>query len=273
MTIRAHTLKKIISHDLFYALRSPRGILFLVFFAVFWLWIFSKFGQIDTQWLKDPNSSFMLSWLFDHKTAQALFTDRHPGFSVFYLIAINTAPFFVLFAASDQTANDIGSKYLRFLLPRCNRGEIYLGRFLGCVLLVWAAYFIVSIIALFWVVLVNGADFGSVFIDWMWVVLSLSLYVLPFIALMSLCSALVGSAGLSALLGLGFYFIITVIVSVLGFQSGQLADIVALILPNATKSWLLQFNGWLLLKAAIVSVIYIVIYGWLGWWLFSRRDI
>jgi len=273
MTIRIDTLKKIVSHDLYYALRSARGVLFLVFFAVFWLWIFTKFGHVDTGWLKSPDSSFILAWLFDAKTAQSLFTDRHPGFSLYYLIAINTAPFFVLFAASDQTANDIGGQYLRFLLPRCLRSEIYLGRFLGAVLLVWMAYAVVTLLAMLWVVVFNNASLTNVFMDALWMIVCLAIYAVPFIAMMSLSSALVGSAALSALLGIGFYFIVTIIVSVMGFQSGQLAEVVSYILPNTMKSELLLFEFGALIKAVGVNVIYMVVYFYLGWLIFSRRDI
>ncbi len=271
--MRSQMIRKLIVQDLYYALRSARGVLFLVFFSVFWLWVFSKFGKINTQWLSNPDGAMMLSWLFDQKTAQALFVDRHPGFSLFYLVAINTAPLFVLFAASDQTANDIGSKYLRFLLPRCQRIEIYLGRFLGCVLLVWAAYIAVSVVAALWVVLFNNANLGEIIVEWLWVVISLMVYVLPFIAFMSLCSALVGSAGLSALLGLGSYLIVVIIIGILGFRWQGAADLVAWVLPNAIKPWVLLMDVWQLIKAALVGFIYILVYGWLGWIMFSRRDI
>ncbi|MFV0543666.1 MAG: hypothetical protein ACK5L8_08275 [Marinicella pacifica] len=273
MTLRIGTLKKIVSHDLYYALRSARGVLFLVFFAVFWLWIFTKFGHVDTGWLKSPDSSFILAWLFDAKTAQSLFTERHPGFSLYYLIAINTAPFFVLFAASDQTANDIGGQYLRFLLPRCLRSEIYLGRFIGAVLLVWMAYAVVTLLAMFWVVMFNNASLTNVFMDALWMIVCLAVYAVPFIAMMSLSSALVGSAALSALLGIGFYFIVTIIVSIMGFQSDQLADAVSYILPNTMKSELLLFEFGGLLKAVIVNGIYTAVYLYAGWMIFSRRDI
>ncbi len=271
--MKTQMIKKLVAQDLYYALRSARGVLFLVFFAVFWMWIFSKLGKVNTQWLSNPDGAMVLSWLFDQKTAQALFVDRNPGFSIFYLVAINTAPLFVLFAASDQTANDIGSKYLRFLLPRCQRIEIYISRFLGCVLLVWAAYIIVSLIAALWVVLFNDANIGEIIIEWLWVVGSLMLYVLPFIAFMSLCSALVGSAGLSALLGLGFYLIVVIIIGVLGFRWQGAADLVAWILPNSIKPWVLLMDGWHLIKSAVVAAIYLLIYGGLGWYMFARRDI
>jgi len=271
--MRTEFIKKLVLQDLYYALRSARGVLFLVFFSVFWLWIFSKLGKVNTQWLGNPDGAMMLSWLFDQKTAQALFVDRNPGFSLFYLIAINTAPLFVLFAASDQTANDIGSKYLRFLLPRCQRIEIYLGRFVGSVVLVWLAYISISTIAALWVVLFNHANVAEILIEWLWVVSSLMLYVLPFIAFMSLCSAWVGSAGLSALLGLGSYLIVVIIIGVLSFRWQGVADGVSWILPNAIKPWVLLMDGWHLLKSTILATIYVFIYGYLGWLVFARRDI
>ena len=66
------------------------------------------------------------------------------------------------------------------------------------------------------------------------------IYVLPFIAFMSLCSALVGSAGLSALLGLGSYLIVVIIIGIVGIRYEGAAEVVGWILPNAIKHLLEQ---------------------------------
>ena len=122
--LRLSTVWTLTRHDLYYALRSARGLLFLVFFAVFWLWLFSKMVGGAAQWLSNPEGNFIIGFLFDPQVAKSLFINRAPTLSAFFLLAVSTMPVFVLFAASDQTANDIGSKYLRFLTPRCNRLEL-----------------------------------------------------------------------------------------------------------------------------------------------------
>lgn len=79
--------------------------------------------------LMNAEANMIISMIFDSNVAQSLFVNRAPTLSAFFLVAISTVPLFVLFAASDQTENDLGTKYLRFLTPRCNRIEIFIGRF------------------------------------------------------------------------------------------------------------------------------------------------
>jgi ABC-type transport system involved in multi-copper enzyme maturation permease subunit len=272
-SLRVGVVKTLVRQDLYYALKSARGLLFLVFFGVFWLWLFSKLSSGYAQVLMNPEASVILSMVFDPKVAQSLFVNRAPTLSAFFVLAMSTVPMFVLFAASDQTANDIGSKYLRFLTPRCNRIEIFVGRFIGAVILVAFAYIIVTLIAAAISMSVDKNSVSMVLRDTPLVIVSLVLYTIPFIALMSLCSVVVGSAGLSALAGISVYVIVLVIIAVINFKMPTLADTIAYAIPNGTKSLYLQLNLSSLLTAAISVPIYVLAYGYLGWLIFSKRDI
>ncbi len=272
-SLRLSTVKILTRQDLYYALRSTRGLLFLVFFGVFWLWLFSKLSGGGAQWLANPEGNFIIGWLFDPTVARSLFNDRSATLSAFFLLAVSTVPFFVLFAASDQTANDIGSKYLRFLTPRCNRLEIFVARFLGASILVALAYAIITLIAMSMAFLVDSISLPTLMIDSLQVLLSLIVYALPFIALMSLCSVVVGSAGLSALVGISVYVVVLIIVAVIRIKMPQIADFVAFLIPNATKGLILQLQWSSLIQAVLVVPLYILGYGFLGWRIFSKRDI
>ncbi len=272
-SLRLSTVRILTRQDLYYALRSTRGLLFLVFFGVFWLWLFSKLTGGAAQWLANPEGSMLISWLFDPAVARSLFVNRSPTLSAFFLLAVSTVPVFVLFAASDQTANDIGSKYLRFLTPRCNRIEIFVARYLGAVLLVAMSYVVITLIATVIAVSVDDVSVGAVLVDMVLVMLSLVVYSLPFIALMSLCSAVVGSAGLSALVGISVYVVVLLVVSVIGIKMPDTADVIAFLLPNATKPLIIQLQWSALLQALLWVPVYILAYGFLGWRIFSRRDI
>ncbi len=272
-TLRVATVTTLVRHDLFYALRSARGMLFLVFFAVFWMWLFSKLAGGGAQWLANPEGNILIGWLFDPQVARSLFTGRSPTLSAFFLLAVSTVPMFVLFAASDQTANDIGSKYLRFLTPRCNRIEIFVARFIGAAILVAVAYTVITLIATVMAMVVDDSAFTSVVMDSVLVTLSLIVYALPFIALMSLCSAVVGSAGLSALVGISVYVVVLVTVAVINIKLPQVAEVVAYLIPNATKGLIIQLQWTHFLQALIWVPVYVLVYGFLGWRIFSRRDI
>ncbi len=272
-SLRLSIVKILTFQDFYYALRSTRGLLFLVFFGVFWLWLFSKLTGGAAQWLANPEGSMLISWLFDPSVARSLFVNRSPTLSAFFLLAVSTVPFFVLFAASDQTANDIGSKYLRFLTPRCNRLEIFVARFLGAVLLVAISYVAITVIAAVIALSVDDVSMTSLLVDMLMVMLSLVAYSLPFIALMSLCSAVVGSAGLSALVGISVYVVVLVVVAVIGIKMPAAADVVSYLIPNATKSLIIKLQWSSLLQALIWVPVYVVVYGLIGWRIFSRRDI
>lgn len=272
-SLRLATVWVLVKQDLYYALRSTRGLLFLVFFAVFWLWLFSKLSGGGAQWLANPEGNFVIGWLFDPQIAQSLFGKRSATLSAFFLLAVSTVPGFVLFAASDQTANDIGSKYLRFLTPRCNRIEIFIARFLGAAALVSCAYIVITAMATLIAVFVDDVTLINLISDMVLVMLSLIIYSLPFIALMSLCSVVVGSAGLSALVGISFYVVVLLLVAVIGIKMPAVADAVSHLIPNATKSMILRLQWSSLIQTTLIVPIYILAYGFIGWRIFVKRDI
>ncbi|MCF6288863.1 MAG: hypothetical protein L3J53_06470 [Proteobacteria bacterium] len=272
-SLRWGVVNTLVRQDLYCSLKSTRGLLFLVFFGVFWFWVLWKLSSGSAQYLASPEAGMMMSFFIDPKIASDLFIDKAPTLSAFFYLAMSTVPIFVLFAASDQTANDIGSKYLRFLTPRCNRIEIFIGRFIGAVILVVLAYLAVSVIAALISIAVDKDSFTLVIRDTPLVVLSLILYTIPFVALMSLCSVIVGSAGLSALMGISIYVILLLIVSVIGIKLPQLADYLSFLLPNATKGAFLELSWSSFVGAVLTIPIYVVAYGFLGWVVFSKRDI
>lgn len=272
-TLRLGVIKTLVRHDLYYSLKSARGLLFLVFFGVFWLWLLWKLSSGNAQFLANADAGMFLSFIIDPKIISALFNNHAPTFSAFFYLAMSTVPLFVLFAASDQTANDIGSKYLRFLTPRCNRLEIFIGRFLGAVILVAIAYLIICLLAAIITIMVDKDSLGMVLADIPLVIISLIVYTIPFVALMSMCSTIVGSAGLSALVGISVYVTILIVVSIIGIKLPNVAEIISYIMPNATKSLFLQLSWPSMIKALLVIPIYIIVYGYLGWLVFSKRDI
>ena len=272
-SLRLGVIKTLVRQDLYYSLKSARGLLFLVFFGVFWFWVLWKLSSGNAQHLASPEAGMIMSMFIDPKIAQSLFVNHAPTFSAFFYLAMSTVPMFVLFAASDQTANDIGSKYLRFLTPRCNRIEIFIGRFVGAVILVALAYLAISLIAALISIVVDKDSFAMVIADAPLVITSLILYTIPFVALMSLCSVIVGSAGLSALMGISIYVTMLIVISVMGLKMPQIAEYLSFLLPNATKSTFLDLSWASVFSAAIAIPFYVVAYGFFGWSIFSKRDI
>ena len=59
MRARRH-IGVLVRHDLRYTLSSPRGLLFLVFFALFWSWILVKLATGWAAQLGTPQAGFLV---------------------------------------------------------------------------------------------------------------------------------------------------------------------------------------------------------------------
>ncbi|MFK8010668.1 MAG: hypothetical protein AB8B80_01420 [Marinicellaceae bacterium] len=272
-SLRLGVVSTLTRQDIYYSLKSARGLLFLVFFGVFWFWVLWNLSSGNAQHLASSEAGMIMSYIIDPKVASTLFVNHSPTFSAFYYLAMSTVPLFVLLAASDQTANDIGSKYLRFLTPRCNRIEIFIARFIGAVILVAVSYILITLVAAMLAIAVDKDALTMVLKDTPLVIVSLILYTIPFVALMSLCSVIVGSVGLSALMGISIYVILLVLITVINIKMPDVADLVSYALPNSTKSLFLQLSWGKTISASLAVPIYVLAYGFLGWKIFSKRDI
>lgn len=247
--------------------------LFIVLFGMFWFWTLYTLSGGEAHLLAGPEGSMIMSMLFDPLVVQTLFVKNSPSLSVFYIIALTTTPFFVIFAASDQCASDIGSGYLRFLVPRCNRLEIYIARFIASVILVWFFYWVICIAAGSVAAAVEKNPSGEVFRYTATIGIALMVYILPFVALMSFCSVCVGSSALSIVIGLTFYLVVWGIIFAIGMSEPALAKKLAYLLPSITKGTLMEIDLKSVSFALLMSVVYTGIYGVLAWLVFSKRDI
>jgi len=279
-SLRARQVIILIKQDIQRTLQGPHGQLFLIFFALFWFWFLwqsssgiasafaGKNGQSDEAWF----ISWIFSLLFDGDQ-QVLFVEHPPTLSFYYVIAISSMPLFVLLAASNQTASDIGSQYLRFIIPRCTRMEIYVARFIGVSIIVNCSYLLITIAA---AILSAAIDPDITLISLLGYALQISLsilfYSLPFIAFMALCSASLGSASLSALVGTTIYSILTLSISFVVFRWPD-AAIASYIVPSVAKPLHLSLDFSDLIQSGIFSIVFIVFYAGLGWRVFSKRDI
>jgi ABC-type transport system involved in multi-copper enzyme maturation permease subunit len=264
----------LLRYDLKYALQSPRGLLFLVFFALFWAYWLQKLGSGFASKLQDPELGMMLGLFFD-STVVRLVREHAPSLVGFYYVALTVTPAFAMLGACDQTANDLGSKHLRFLIPRVGRFEIYLARFLGAATLVSGAQIMVGIAATVISLLVDGGaqggDPGRVILYGAVVTCSLVAYSISFVALMSILSALMASASLAALIGIGGY---AMLVLIIGFvkQQWPAAEYASYLVPSGFKTRMLSPDLGSLALAILAQPVYVGVFLALGWRYFRGRD-
>jgi len=279
-SLRVRQITILVKQDLQRTLQGPHGQLFLIFFALFWFWFLWQCSNGIAQSFSvngnQSNEAWFISWIFNlliEGDQQVLFSDHPATLSLYYVIAISSMPIFALLAACNQTASDIGTKYLRFIIPRCTRLEIFTARFIGTGIIINGAYLLATITAASLSFAIDpDVSLAAVTSYALQISLSILFYSLPFIAIMALCSASIGSASLSALTGVSLYLIATLSVSFVKFRWPDV-EITGYLVPSVTKPLHLSLSFADLSQAAVISMFYVLIFTGIGWRVFSRRDI
>src|SRR5689334_16879391 len=204
--------------------------------------------------------------MFDSGIAQ-LFQDRPPTLAAYFVVAASLTPMFVILASCDQTATDIGSRHIRFLIPRVGRAEIFVARLISAAILMTVAQLAAGIAATVIAIVVHaGGDVsaGTVVAYGAEVTTLLIVYSLPIVALMSLVSAGMGSIGLALLVGLGGYALLGVALGLMPL-TGKVATVVSFIVPSGLKPYILQPSIGPALGACAGAAAYVALYTFLGW--------
>jgi len=263
----------LVRHDLRYTFTSARGLLFLVFFSLFWGWVFSKLAGGLAERLGTPQAGFFVAWLFDANVARLL-QERPATLAAYLVVATTLTPLFAMLAACDQTASDLGTRRIRFLIPRVGRGEIFTARLISAAILVSAAQILAGLAATIIAISVHGGGetgTGAIIAYGAQVTGLLILYSLSIVALMSLISAAMASVGLALLVGLGGYAIVALALSWIPLE-GAAAKIVSFLVPSGLKPHFLQPELGPALAACGGALGYVALYSLLGWQVFRTRD-
>src|SRR5262245_9700972 len=271
MRARRH-IGVLIRHDLRYTLSSARGLLFLVFFGLVWGWVFSRLAGGLAKWLLTFQGSLLVFQVFDSKVMQLLH-DRPATLAAYFVAAATLTPFFAMLGACDQTASDLGTRHIRFLIPRVGRAEIFVARLIGAAIFVGLAQLLAGVAATIIAIVVHSGEIatGEIIAYGARVTSLLVIYSLPMVALMSLVSAGMASVGLALLVGLGGYAILGPALSLLPLE-GAAETVVSFLVPGGLKPYLLQPELGPALAAGAGALAYAALYAFLGWRVFRARD-
>ncbi len=260
----------LLRYDLKYGLTSPRGLLFVVFYALVWSWILWKLAKGAAEVVRNPEASLFLSYFLDEGLMR-LFRERAPTLAGYFVVAITLTPIFAMLGGCDQTATDLGTKHLRFLIPRVGRQEIYLARFLGALVLVCGAQIAVGAVATGITLFVDRGEPGHVLLFGAQAILLVTAYSIPFVAFMAFMTASMASAGVAALVGIGGYGLFIILVYMLkGQWSG--AEIFGYLMPSGLKPSILQPDLGRAILALLGVIPYTLAFFALGWQVFKTRD-
>jgi ABC-type transport system involved in multi-copper enzyme maturation permease subunit len=202
-----------------------------------------------------------------------LLHDKPALISLFLILLFVFLPFLSALAGFNQTAGDIGTRGLRYLLLRTERANIYLGRMLGTYLFTLAVItVIVAVVGLYVIIKVKFYPTGDVVL-WMlrgWFVAAL--YVMPWVALCAWISAAIPMPFLSLLVsagGLAFWVIIGWI------MKSKMAELgyASYVTPWGYKWWLFDASIATMLLGIVVVLAFTAVFILLGLRTFNNRDV
>jgi ABC-type transport system involved in multi-copper enzyme maturation permease subunit len=204
-----------------------------------------------------------------------LMTDQPAPLSAVYLLMCFCLPFLIALGAFDQVSTDIQARRLRFLLPRCSRTTIYIGRACGMLLFIWAALaVVVAVIAVYFACNLSFYPPSQILAWSVRCYLMLLVAAVPSVAACSLISAGIASGfGSLALSNLAFAAV-PLVPLIAGAVSGQhWVKAFYWLMPLPFQTQLFHFQPMHVLLAVLGCLAYALVYFAAGLWIFLRRDL
>ena len=270
-------IKTVFLNELAFTPRKIAVSVTFVFFCLLWGFAFKGLIELD-EYLKEANSEeglFLgfLTWILGLEPRELEQFEKTGVFLVsFGILSLLTTHYFVIIMTSDQTASEIGNRYFRYLVTRCGRTEIFMGRLLSALTISLAAIALTGIAAFGADCYLNGtASFDSVLFvikTCFWVFL----FCLPFVCLCSMISAWSGSVATSMLCSMSLAFLLPKVFNVIELKWKKvegIKDIREYFPGNFTHSVLLDNAN---ASNVIVPLVYSAVFVWIGCSIFRRRE-
>jgi ABC-type transport system involved in multi-copper enzyme maturation permease subunit len=222
-----------------------------------------KVGGKAINWAIEPSDN----------TLDYLTVERPVIISAILVLLMLVTPFLACLAGFNQTAGDISTKGLRFILIRTERPNIFIGRFLGTYVFMALVFLLLFIIVGVYTGLKVHVHPTGEMIAWLFQgYLRLMLLGLPYIALCAFVSCAIDSAFGSLCIALLIAYFVPLLVSVgSGINAG--VKYLGYITPWGFKYWLLEPFGLKFLGGIAAMLGFTVLLLWAGLRHFSKRDL
>ena len=266
-----HRTLQLALFDIRWAVLRRKGLMYILPYFLFWYLVLKQFYEGAAYTIQTNGVLMLTSIGFDMETLNHLFIELPPSMSAFFIGAIYTTPFFILLAANDLFASDLGSGYFRFLITRCHRLEIFLARCLAVVLIILICTIISGVAAALIATFIEGYAVKVTIPYLLRIIGMLMFYSMPFIAIMAIVSAALNSPiGVILLASVGY----TVLLICIYIAEAALDDplIFFYLLPSGIRKDLISPDNTDVLVALASTPAYTLIFAWLAWTLFKRRN-
>ena len=204
---------------------------------------------------------------------RGLLREHPPVLVALFALVMGLMPLLCIILAYDQTATDIETRHVRYLLFRSDRVSIYLGKALGAQLIVALAVGLALLVfGAFLGIRTNSLEGmkGVLYLGRIWV--TAVLYALPFVALLGLVSALIGRARRSLTVTFLYWFAVSILSGLLSLADESF-DQLSYLFPSVGRFDLLLDSPGDLRNTVLYLVAFTLITGGLGLWRFRSRDL
>ncbi len=199
--------------------------------------------------------------------------ERPVVMSVFFLISIMVVPFLVLLLSFNQVAGYLHRKSIRYILPKTGRLELYLGLFLSNLkFFTVVSGAVTAAVTLGWLIVGKNLAMGTMLLFSARIFIALWLSAVPLIAFMAMMAAAVGKPTGTFFLGVGFYLAVDIIGFFVSRQT-EYAKVLFYVLPLEAKYWFAYPSFGHFLGAAVLMLVYTVVYLAIGWVFLRRRNV
>ena len=297
MKIHSRHLRLISMYWTRYAVRGGAGLVYLLLALLFGLIVAHIFekqqeylqenASLDPQMAVEIDRS-VIQWVLDIETDRnpsvtgipepdpwtAYLLDERPALlSKIFLVLLFGMPFLISVLGFNQTAGDIQSRGLRYLMLRTERANIYFGRFLGSALFSTIVIaFLVATIAFYVGMKFRIYSAGALAVWGLYGFGVISILMLPYLAVCSAMSASVSSPFLS--LAASKLIIVGVpIAAAIGKHHWEPLNNIKYLLPWGIQNYLMHPEWTHFLGAAAGCLGYTALFLMLGYIRFQRRDL
>jgi hypothetical protein len=216
-----------------------------------------------------------MGWAMGASQAQVdyLVSDKPALISAILILLMLVTPSCSCLGAFNQTSGDIGTKGLRFLLIRTERQNIFLGRFLGTALFMFAVFAaLFAVLGMYVAAKIDVHPKGDMLLWLAGGYLRVIIFALPYMALCAWISGAVSSPFGSLVLALVFAYIWPLFVMI-GSRTQPAFSYAQYLTPWGYKWWLFSERVWMVGLGALVMLAFTAVLLLLGLRHFGKRDL
>ena len=260
----------IVRDELGKLIATRRGWLALLGFALLWGGVLAYLILPVARTLDDADAAGLREALLSALGLAGLADWSAPQLAVYWLLALYLLPPFAVLVAADQTASDLARGTLRFHALRASRATLFLGRF-AAQCLVQLGLVLVTLASVLVVLAVQAPErLPDAFAASPAIILALLVSLLPFVALMALCSALARTPRQATLFAVIGWVAVSIVLDLVRERLGAEGPFEH-VLPGSESAILRTLSGTEVLSRTGPPLLQTLVLLAIGLFVFSRR--